>query len=552
MAAPSPSSVTFADLLRHHRTAAGLTQEELAARAQLSRDAISTLERGTRRRPRKDTIALLAEALALPDEERAALVAASRRSSAAALAATPPAQAPADLDGHDAALGFAGAAPAAADVTLPHGVVTFLFAEVADSTRLLHELGGDRYAGVLAEVQTLLGTLWAANAGHELGTQGDRFFAVFAYADNALAAAAAAQQALAAHAWPDSTVVRLRMGVHSGAALLTAGRYVGLEVQQASHVAASGHGGQIVVSQAVVDQVAKFGYALPEGTSLRDLGAHRLSGLGRRERLFQLMLPVLPGLPVIFPRLRTLDTWPVVRAELVLVGALTLLLLTVAGLLLPLVVPTFPRALGLVACGVTLVLLATGGVAVVLLRRNGQVPGGSWPQGFMLPLTLPLTLPWRDVRKGMAAVVSVLLCLVIVVTTLFVTKPTVLGSSQPRGYDFSYTYHAPTHRGGSITIGLWEPLPTLTPFDFGFSAGPYAGLGSGCVVQLPDLTLGLRGWKPDQCTEVPSLANGGESVDEKTTTFHIDPRAVWSDGQPITADDYLFAFHLLTDPNVGG
>ncbi|HEV2460208.1 MAG TPA: helix-turn-helix transcriptional regulator [Ktedonobacterales bacterium] len=40
------SSVTFADLLRHHRTAAGLTQEELAARAGLSSDAISTLERG--------------------------------------------------------------------------------------------------------------------------------------------------------------------------------------------------------------------------------------------------------------------------------------------------------------------------------------------------------------------------------------------------------------------------------------------------------------------------------------------------------------------------
>jgi hypothetical protein len=38
----APSSVTFADLLRHHRTAAGLTS-----------DAISTLERGARRRPRK-------------------------------------------------------------------------------------------------------------------------------------------------------------------------------------------------------------------------------------------------------------------------------------------------------------------------------------------------------------------------------------------------------------------------------------------------------------------------------------------------------------------
>jgi transcriptional regulator with XRE-family HTH domain len=95
----TPSSVTFADLLRHHRTAAGLTQEELAARAGVSSDAISTLERGARRRPRKDTVALLADALALPDEERAAFAAAARRSPAATLAATPPAEV-ADLNGH--------------------------------------------------------------------------------------------------------------------------------------------------------------------------------------------------------------------------------------------------------------------------------------------------------------------------------------------------------------------------------------------------------------------------------------------------------------------
>jgi transcriptional regulator with XRE-family HTH domain/tetratricopeptide (TPR) repeat protein len=80
MAAPSPLSVSFADLLRHHRMAADLTQEELAARANLSVDAISTLERGARRKPRKDTVALLADALALPAEDRAAFAAAARRS----------------------------------------------------------------------------------------------------------------------------------------------------------------------------------------------------------------------------------------------------------------------------------------------------------------------------------------------------------------------------------------------------------------------------------------------------------------------------------------
>jgi transcriptional regulator with XRE-family HTH domain len=70
---------SFATLLRQYRRAAGLTQEELAERAGLSRAAINTLERGTRRTPRKETLALLAEALALTASERALLEASARR-----------------------------------------------------------------------------------------------------------------------------------------------------------------------------------------------------------------------------------------------------------------------------------------------------------------------------------------------------------------------------------------------------------------------------------------------------------------------------------------
>ncbi|HEV2460541.1 MAG TPA: helix-turn-helix transcriptional regulator, partial [Ktedonobacterales bacterium] len=75
---PTVESPAFGELLKRHRLAAGLSQEELAACARLSVDAISTLERGTRRRPRKDTVALLAEALGLEGEERAAFFASSR------------------------------------------------------------------------------------------------------------------------------------------------------------------------------------------------------------------------------------------------------------------------------------------------------------------------------------------------------------------------------------------------------------------------------------------------------------------------------------------
>ncbi|MDP9369103.1 MAG: helix-turn-helix domain-containing protein [Chloroflexota bacterium] len=73
---------TFGNLLRRHRMAAGLSQEELAERAGVSARGISDLERGVRTGPRKDTLALLLDALGLPPPERSALLAAARRAPA--------------------------------------------------------------------------------------------------------------------------------------------------------------------------------------------------------------------------------------------------------------------------------------------------------------------------------------------------------------------------------------------------------------------------------------------------------------------------------------
>ncbi len=61
----------FGVLLRRDRRAAGLTQAELAARAGMSEDTISVLERGRTRAPHKETLHLLAEALDLTPSARA-------------------------------------------------------------------------------------------------------------------------------------------------------------------------------------------------------------------------------------------------------------------------------------------------------------------------------------------------------------------------------------------------------------------------------------------------------------------------------------------------
>jgi hypothetical protein len=124
---------------------------------------------------------------------------------------------------------------------------------------------------------------------------------VFASAARAAGAVAAAQRALAIEEWPEGMPVRLRMGLHTGEAKLVGGDYIGLEVHRAARIGAAGHGGQILISEPTSTLIEKD---LPQGTSLRDLGEHRLKDLPRPERIFQLDVE---GLPSEFPALKSLN-----------------------------------------------------------------------------------------------------------------------------------------------------------------------------------------------------------------------------------------------------
>src|SRR5215469_10307826 len=71
--------VTFAGLLRTHRVAAGLSQEQLAERAGVGVRTIGDLERGRVRRPQRQSIMLLADALGLSPAARDELARAGHR-----------------------------------------------------------------------------------------------------------------------------------------------------------------------------------------------------------------------------------------------------------------------------------------------------------------------------------------------------------------------------------------------------------------------------------------------------------------------------------------
>lgn len=182
---------------------------------------------------------------------------------------------------------------------LPHGTVTFLFSDVEGSTRLLRELGQERYGEALADYQRLLREACLGLGGHEVDTQGDAFFFAFAQARDAVEAAAGAQRGLAGHAWPDGTQLRARIGLHTGQASIRGSGYVGLSVHRAARVCAAAAGGQVVLSQATAgvledDDLGEL--------RLRQIGSHALKDFDRPVRLHQLDVP---GLPSKFARPKT-------------------------------------------------------------------------------------------------------------------------------------------------------------------------------------------------------------------------------------------------------
>src|ERR671936_675769 len=85
----------------------------------------------------------------------------------------------------------------------------------------------------------------------------------------AVAAAATVQRALHAEAWPKQAPLRVRMALHTGEADLREGDYYGPAVNRCARLRAVAHAGQTLLSQATAALVRE---ALPEGTSLRDVG----------------------------------------------------------------------------------------------------------------------------------------------------------------------------------------------------------------------------------------------------------------------------------------
>ncbi len=189
-------------------------------------------------------------------------------------------------------------------VPLTRGTYTFLFTDIEGSTGLEGRVGRDRYGALRERHRAILREVWAAHGGMEQSTEGNSFFVVFTEASPAIEAAVAAQRALVAEPWPEDAAIRVRMGLHSGAAEQTGESLVGLSINRAARIAAVAHGGQILASGLTRDLLADHPI---EGVRLVDMGEHRLKDLSAPVRIVGV---VADGLPSEFPALRTLDSRP--------------------------------------------------------------------------------------------------------------------------------------------------------------------------------------------------------------------------------------------------
>ena len=185
---------------------------------------------------------------------------------------------------------------------LPSGTVSFLFTDVDGSTNLLHELGPANYADALADHRRVLREAFGTHGGVEVDTQGDAIFVAFPTAPGAIEAAAAATEGLA------RGPIRVRIGIHTGTPHVAEEGYVGVDVHRAARIAASGHGGQVLIS-------ASTRALAGDGFVLVDLGEHRLKDLSAPERVFQLGEGVFPPLKSLYRTNLPVPTTPFLGRE---------------------------------------------------------------------------------------------------------------------------------------------------------------------------------------------------------------------------------------------
>jgi peptide/nickel transport system substrate-binding protein len=104
------------------------------------------------------------------------------------------------------------------------------------------------------------------------------------------------------------------------------------------------------------------------------------------------------------------------------------------------------------------------------------------------------------------------------------------------------------YEGDSLRLLLWQAPTTLNPH---LSIGTKDQLASRIVYE-PLASFDAEGvLVPFLAAEIPSLEGGGVAADGRSVTWKLKPDVRWADGEPFTADDVVFTYAYLSNPEVG-
>jgi TolB-like protein/Tfp pilus assembly protein PilF len=166
--------------------------------------------------------------------------------------------------------------------------ITFVFSDIEHSTRLAQKLH-ETYPEILERHRTVIRDAISRNGGREIDTAGDGFFMTFEHPQAAVKAAAEIQQEFHTQEWATGIGLKVRMGIHTGAALQTQSGYTGVEVHCASRICDAAYGGQVLISHSTQQYLEQE--KIVNDLTLSDLGGFELKDFVYPIELFQLNIP---------------------------------------------------------------------------------------------------------------------------------------------------------------------------------------------------------------------------------------------------------------------
>jgi len=101
---------------------------------------------------------------------------------------------------------------------------------------------------------------------------------------------------------------------------------------------------------------------------------------------------------------------------------------------------------------------------------------------------------------------------------------------------------------GTVTLVYWQEVSILNPY---LASGTKDFHGASLILE-PLLEFDQDSQLvPALAAEVPTVENGGVSEDLMSITYKLKEGVLWSDGTPLTADDFVFTWQYCTAPLTG-